>query len=145
MGMDSAGEAIHTSARPARDTVLYDGECRFCRGQVAMLRRLDWLGRLVFRSLHEPEVAQDFPELSREALMREMMVVDRQGRAWGGAAAVRHLSRALPLLWPLALPLHVPGTLPGWSWLYAAVARNRYRLGGRCVDGTCQIERSGKG
>ncbi len=31
------------------------------------------------------------------------------------------------LLWPLALLLHVPGTLPIWQRLYAFVARHRLR------------------
>lgn len=129
--------ALSTAARPDRDTVLYDGACRFCRSQVALLRRCDPTGRLRFVSLHEPHVGRDFPELEPEALMREMHVVDRSGRARAGAEAVRYLSRRLPLLWPLALPLHVPGSLPVWNWIYGLVARNRYRFAGRCDEGTC--------
>lgn len=127
------------AARPDRDTVLYDGQCRFCRSQVAMLRRLDLTGRLRFVSLHEPHVGRDFPDLAPAALMQEMHVVDRSGRVRAGAEAVRYLARRMPLLWPLALPLHVPGSLPLWSWLYGLVARNRYRLAGRCDDGTCRL------
>lgn len=119
-------------------TVLYDGRCRFCRGQIAMLRRCDVAGRLRFVSLHDPLVADEFPQLSAEALEREMHVVDASGQVRAGAEAVRLLSRRLPLLWPLALPLHVPGSLPLWRWLYGLVARNRYRLAGRCDDGTCR-------
>ena len=130
---------IATAAKPALDTVLYDGHCRFCRGQVGMLRRLDACGSLRFVSLHEPEVVRDFPELSAEDLMRQMYVVDTAGRARGGAEAVRYLSRRLPLLWPLALPLHVPGSLPLWNALYRFVARHRYRIAGTCDDGTCRL------
>lgn len=128
-----------TATRPERDTVLYDGQCRFCRGQIGLLRRFDPTGRLRFLSLHEPSVAVEFPELERDDLMREMVVVDRSGRTRAGAEAVRYLSRRLPLLWPLALPLHVPGSLPVWNWLYRLVARNRYRLAGRCDEGTCHL------
>jgi predicted DCC family thiol-disulfide oxidoreductase YuxK len=119
--------------------VLYDGQCRFCRGQIATLRRLDLTGRLQFLSLHDPVVAAKFPELDPEDLIREMHVVDTHGRSHAGAEAVRYLSRRLPLLWPLALPLHVPGSLPVWSWLYGVVARNRYRIAGRCEEGTCRL------
>ena len=31
---------ITTQHHPDRDTVLYDGQCRFCRSQIALLRRL---------------------------------------------------------------------------------------------------------
>ena len=130
---------IVTATRPPRDTVLYDGHCRFCRSQIAVLRRLDLLGSLRFVSLHDAEVARDFPELSAEDLMRQMYVVDTVGRARGGAEAVRYLSRRLPLLWPLALPLHVPGSLPLWNALYRFVARHRYRIAGTCDDGACRL------
>lgn len=126
------------AARPARDTVVYDGQCRFCRGQIAMLRGLDLTHRLRFLSLHDPVVGAEFPELTPEDLGGEMHVIDTGGRSRAGAEAVRYLSRSLPLLWPLAVPLHVPGTLPLWQWLYGVVARNRYRIAGRCVDGTCR-------
>jgi predicted DCC family thiol-disulfide oxidoreductase YuxK len=52
---------------------------------------------------------------------------------------VRYLSRRLVLLWPLALLLHVPGSMPLWQWLYRVVARNRYRIAGSCAEGSCRI------
>lgn len=127
------------AARPQHDTVLYDGQCRFCRGQIAILRRLDPAGRLRFVSLHDPAAAEEFPELAPDDLGREMHVIDTTGRSRAGAEAVRYLSRRLPLLWPLAVPLHLPGSLPLWRWLYAVVARNRYRIAGRCDEGTCRL------
>ena len=130
---------IRTATHPIRDTVLYDGACRFCRGQIALLRRLDPTGRLAFTSLHDPSVGRDFPEIPPADLLTQMYVVDRQGLARGGAEAVRYLSRRLPLLWPVALPLHVPGSLPLWRSLYRLVARNRFRIAGRCDEGTCRI------
>jgi predicted DCC family thiol-disulfide oxidoreductase YuxK len=130
---------IQTATRPARDTVLYDGQCRFCRGQIAILGRLDLTGRLQFTSLHDSSVARDFPELPQADLLAQMYVVDRRGRAWGGAEAVRFLSRRLPLLWPLALPLHVPGTLPVWRSLYRFIAKHRYAIAGRCDGDSCRI------
>jgi predicted DCC family thiol-disulfide oxidoreductase YuxK len=84
-------------------------------------------------------VARDFPEIPPADLLEQMYVVDRSGLARGGAEAVRYLSRRLPLLWPLALPLHVPGSLPLWRSLYRFVARNRFRIAGRCDEGTCKI------
>lgn len=130
---------LTTFTKPARDVVLYDGKCRFCRGQIAILRRLDVSGRLEFLSLHDPRVASDFPEIPMDDLMREMVVVDRSGRVHPGVRSLRLLSRRVPLLWPLALPLHLPGSLPVWNWLYRLIARNRYRIAGRCDEGTCHL------
>jgi predicted DCC family thiol-disulfide oxidoreductase YuxK len=130
---------IATTVHPDRDTVLYDGRCRFCRGQMAILRRIDLTGRLTLLSLHDPSVARDFPEIPPQELMREMFLVDRQGRAHGGVQAWRVLSRRLPILWPAAILLHLPGSLPAWNWLYRLIARNRYRFAGTCDDGTCRL------
>lgn len=128
-----------TRTKPERDTVLFDGECGFCRQRVANLRWADRGHRLAFLSLHDENVARDFPEVPRARLHDEMVVIDTRGEVRGGAVAVRYLSRKLPLLWPLALVLHIPGSLPVWNWLYRLVARNRMRLGGRCEEGTCRL------
>ncbi len=130
---------ITTQHHPDRDTVLYDGQCRFCRSQIALLRRLDLRGRLSFTSLHDPSVAISFPELTHDDLLAQMYVVSRTGQARGGAEAVRYLSRTLPLLWPAAVLLHVPGSLPLWKALYAFVARHRLKIAGSCDDGSCKI------
>lgn len=130
---------IRTATRPERTVVLYDGACRFCRGQIAILRRLDLFRTLRFVSLHEPSVSADFPELSRDVLLDRMHVIDRAGSVRDGAQAVRYLTRVLPPLWPLAMLLHVPGSLPLWQWAYACVARNRYRIAGSCTDGSCRV------
>jgi predicted DCC family thiol-disulfide oxidoreductase YuxK len=94
---------------------------------------------IAFTSLHDPAVARDYPEISLEDLHRQMYVVDPRGLARGGADAVRYLSRRLVLLWPLALLLHVPGTMPIWQRLYAFVARHRLKIAGSCDDGTCRL------
>ncbi len=127
--------------RPEADIVIYDGHCRICTTQVRRLARWDTRGRLAYLSLHDPQVAERFPDLSVDSLMREMYLVDRQGRRHPGAAALRQLSRRLPRLWWLAPLLHLPGTLPLWQWLYRQVANRRYQWGmtGDCPDGACQL------
>ena len=56
-----------------------------------------------------------------------------------GAEAVRYLSRRLVPLWPLALLLHVPGSMPLWNRCYAFVARHRFAIAGSCRDGVCRL------
>lgn len=123
------------------DVVIFDGECRFCRGGVERLRQLDLGGkRLSFLSLHDPRVTERYPDLSYDDLMSQMYVVDQAGTRHGGADAVRYLSRRLPLLWPVMPILHVPGTARLWRWLYAQVAKRRYKIAGKdCENGACSI------
>jgi predicted DCC family thiol-disulfide oxidoreductase YuxK len=142
------------------DVVIYDGKCQFCQSQVARLERLDrafpardGLPRLAFLSLHDARVASRYPELSFEQLMEQMYVIER-GQAnsngiHGGADAVRYLSRRLPILWPVAPLLHLPGTARLWRWAYHQVAKRRYRwnrdragtsnTSGACKDDACAV------
>lgn len=126
---------------PDADVVIYDGQCNICRGQVERLARFDGAGRLAYLSLHDDEVGRRYPDLEHEALMQQMVVVDRHGTRHWGAEAVRYLSCRLPRLWWLAPVLHIPGTLALWKALYGLIARNRYRWGGRaaCDHGSCRI------
>jgi predicted DCC family thiol-disulfide oxidoreductase YuxK len=127
-------------ARPGADVVIYDGHCRICTGQVRLLARLDLVGQLSFLSLHDARTGARYPDLSYDELMKQMYVVDRAGRRHGGVRAVQRLSRRMPVLWPLAVLLHLPGTLPFWHWLYQQIASRRYRFGRmQCDDGTCHL------
>ncbi|MCL6502761.1 MAG: DUF393 domain-containing protein [Pirellulales bacterium] len=126
--------------RPGADVVIFDGRCRLCQAQVRRLARWDLLKRLAFISLHDPEVSLRWPDLPHDELMQNMYLVDSRGRRYKGAAALRVLSRRLPILWPVAPLLHLPGTLGIWQWLYQQVARRRYRLGGAaCDEQTCHV------
>jgi predicted DCC family thiol-disulfide oxidoreductase YuxK len=123
------------------DVVIYDGQCNFCRSQVEKLRRLDCCGnRLAFISLHDPRVADRYPDLTHDAMMEQMFVIDRAGRRHGGADAVRYLSRRLPTLWPVAPLLHIPFSAGLWRWGYRQIAKRRYKLAGKtCDEDACSI------
>ena len=127
--------------RPDSDVVIYDGQCRICTGQIERLARWDRGRRLSYLSLHDPRVVDRCPDLSHNAMMKEMYVVDRRGRRHAGASALRYLSRRLPTLWWLAPVLHLPGTLPLWRWLYQQIAKRRYRFGRieACDAGSCHL------
>ncbi len=139
----SSSNLADPQQRPNADIVIYDGRCRFCTGQVERLARWDQRNRLAFLSLHDGRVAQLCPDLSHEQLMQQMYVVTPTGKRYGGARAVRYLSRRLPRLWLAALLLHLPGSLPLWQWVYLIVAKRRYRLShpDTCPDGSCDVHR----
>jgi predicted DCC family thiol-disulfide oxidoreductase YuxK len=146
MSSVSASQAVESRLptpedRPEADVVIYDGHCRICTAQVRKLVWWDCQGKLSYLSLHDPEVAVRYPDLTHDMLMEQMYVVDRHGHRHGGAAAIRYLSRRLRRLWWLAPLLHIPFSLPLWQWLYRQVANRRYRFG--TVDGcdgdTCSI------
>jgi predicted DCC family thiol-disulfide oxidoreductase YuxK len=131
--------------RPEADVVLYDGNCRICTSQIRRLPWWDCQGKLAYLSLHDPEVARRYPDLTHEMLMRDMYIVDRAGRRHRGAAAIRYLSRRLRRLWWLAPLLHIPFSLPLWQFLYRQIADRRYRFGRveSCGDDACSLHARG--
>ena len=128
--------------RPGSDVVIFDGECRICSRQVRKLHWWDSQDRLSYLSLHDPQVAERYPDLTHEQLMQEMAIVDHRGRRHFGAEAFRHLTRRLPRLWWAAPLLHFPGSLPVWKYLYRQIAQRRYRWGKAeqtCDTGACDL------
>jgi predicted DCC family thiol-disulfide oxidoreductase YuxK len=143
----TVANALPTPAeRPEADVVIFDGNCRICTAQIRKLAWWDCQGKLAYLSLHDPEVARRYPDLTHDMLMAQMYVVDRQGRRYGGAAAIRYLSRRLRRLWWLAPVLHFPGSLPLWQWLYQQVAKRRYRFGTvqECDGDACRLHSHSK-
>jgi len=130
-----------TAINPSQDVVLFDGQCNFCRRQIDNLRRFDGKDRLRFLSLHDPSVAELYSDLSFEQLMDQMWVVSPTGEKFGGADAIRYLSKRLPLLWAIMPMLHLPFSMPLWRYLYKQIAKRRYKIAGRNCDegGTCTL------
>jgi predicted DCC family thiol-disulfide oxidoreductase YuxK len=128
--------------RPDADVVIFDGNCGFCRTQVDRLQWWDCQGRLAYLSLHDEEVRRRWPDLDHDRLMREMLVIDRQGRRHWGPEAFRYLTRRLRRLWWAAPLLHFPGAMLIARPVYRCVARNRYRFSGPlCGSDACQLHR----
>ncbi len=128
--------------RPDGIVVIYDGNCQFCQSQVRRLNWFDHSNKLAFVSLHDPIVAERYPDLSYDQLMEQMYVIDEVGNRFGGAAAFRYLTRRLPKLWMLAPLLHIPFSLPCWQWCYRRIAARRYRWNTNsdvCDQSACEI------
>ena len=132
----SAGTAI----QPGRAVVLYDAECPLCRKSVAILMRLDWLGRLSYHNARDVEHLPESPaRLDPERLLQEMHVVTPNGpRSYAGYRAFRWMAGRLPLFWPIWPILFVPGAAWIGQRLYLWVARHRYDLV-PCRHGACAI------
>lgn len=129
------------SELPQADVLIYDGECSFCRSQVERFHRLDGANRLAFVSLHDPSVRENYPDLSHEQLMEEMVLVDQSGNRHAGHHALQYLTWRLPKLRIFHPLFHIPLTGSLWQAAYKWVAKRRYLIGGRrCDDGVCKID-----
>jgi predicted DCC family thiol-disulfide oxidoreductase YuxK len=120
--------------------VLYDGQCLFCRKSIESLKKLDRLGRLSYVNARDPGQLPAGPRpLDPDRLLREMHLVTPDGRrVYHGFGALRWLAWRLPLLWPVAPLLYLPGVPALGQRLYLWVARNRFRLV-PCHGGVCTL------
>jgi predicted DCC family thiol-disulfide oxidoreductase YuxK len=128
------------TSRPAADVVVYDGACGFCRHQMQRLNQWDSRNQLAYVSSQDASLPQRWPDLEQERLSREICVVTQDGQRHYGAAAFKYLSTQLPRLWPLAVLMHIPFSMPIWHWLYRAFAKRRYRVSQKyaCADDACK-------
>ena len=116
-------------------TLLFDGTCRFCTAQAERLRRMS-RGRVEVISAYAPGVRERFPMVPQEGVMGEIKLVDTDGRLLGGAAAIaRTLEHGGGPLGLLARVYRVWPVRPIADAGYRVIARNRYRIAGRCDDG----------
>jgi predicted DCC family thiol-disulfide oxidoreductase YuxK len=120
-----------------RPVLLYDGTCGFCRTWIDRLRRWDRAGRIDYVPYQQRAVVAGLPPIGDDALDRAAHLVAPDGSVCAGARAMPMLLGYLPggsLLRPFF-------RVPGVPWLadrvYAWVAANRHRLGGR--GSTCGV------
>jgi len=128
----SVGDRMRKAAETLRrHHFLYDGSCGICRKTVAVLSRLDLWKRIVFHDALNgwAEIHAAFPGLSQDDCLETMHVVTASGEVKTGFDAYRAISWSIPLFWPIAPLLYVPGVPLAGRRVYARVARNRHRAG----------------
>ena len=108
----------------------YDAECRFCVSLARMLRRLDRGRALELRAGLDDDARQ--AGLAEADLQRSAYLVSPGGGVLEGFFAFRRLSLLVPLLWPLAPLLWMPGSGLLGPRVYRWVADNRRGIFG-CV------------
>ena len=116
-------------------TLIYDGDCDFCRRCVRLLARWDTHRRVRTAPFQDAGALAGLPTIPRAALEAAMQLVTPSGGVLGGARAAPSILRLLPGGRPLAALLHLPGVPALAGRVYAAVARNRHRLG--CGSAAC--------
>ncbi len=115
-------------------TLIYDGDCKFCRRQVNLIARWDRMDRLTAVPFQTAEL--ELYGVSREAAEQAMQLVAPSGAVWSGAAAARELAGLLPTLRPFVWMFRVPGAMFLAERTYRWIARHRHRLG--CESSVCR-------
>jgi predicted DCC family thiol-disulfide oxidoreductase YuxK len=108
--------------------ILFDGICNLCNGFVQFVIARDPAGHFRFGAL-QSEAAQRLIGAAAPSAPDSVVLVE-DGRLWTQSSAALRIVRHLRFPWPLAyLLIGVPR--PVRDWVYAAIARNRYRWFGK--------------
>ena len=119
-------------------TVVFDGECGFCRRWVGLGKDLDWFKRLDWKPRLDPALKNIYRRLdSRETLNRRLSIRP-DGKTYGGFFAVRDIMRHLPLTFLPSLFLYIPGVSLAGVPVYRWIAENRHHLAGKPGE-SCKI------
>lgn len=110
--------------------ILFDGVCNLCNGFVQFVIGQDTALRFRFASLQSEAARQllrDLPPLARGI---DSVVLIEEGRYYQQSTAALRILRHLRGGWPLLYGFIV---LPAFlrDWIYARIARNRYRWFGQ--------------
>ncbi|MFT3879921.1 MAG: DUF393 domain-containing protein [Gemmatales bacterium] len=120
--------------------VLFDGKCGFCQRSVAILKKLDWLKKMQYQDARQIDLLpKTDPPLDPQRLLDEMHLVPPSGHpVYHGFETFRWMAWRLPLCWPIAPFLYLPGVPWLGNKVYLWVAKHRYQLV-PCKDGACEI------
>lgn len=110
-----------------RPTLIYDGECGFCRQAVAIVSKWDRERRLTLIPFQDQARVAAF-QIPLPALAAAMHLVLPDGRVLAGADAAGDLLRLLPGKRWLARVFALPGVLPVARRVYGWIARQRHCL-----------------
>ena len=123
--------------------VFYDGACPVCAREMRFIQRLDTANVVRASDI----AARDFdpaavgPDLTRERLMDRIHGKLPDGSVVEGVEVFRRIYGALGFRRAVAVS-RWPGVRRLLDVAYRAFARNRMRLGGRCVGGACAAHRA---
>ena len=123
---------------PRKSTLVYDGDCAFCRRSVDRISRWDRTNTFEFVARQTDGLIERFPKLGEGDFESGMRLITVDGAIHVGADATYQVARRLRYWRRIAWLYHVPGihwlTKTGYAW----IAAHRQSLGDDCDDGTCR-------
>ena len=110
--------------------ILFDGVCNLCNGFVQFVIERDLDSRFQFGALQSAAARRVLDQHHASSPLPDSVVLVEEGRVFTGSTAALRIVRRLRFPWPLAASLLlIPRPLR--DWIYAGVARRRYRWFGK--------------
>lgn len=79
-----------------KPVLIYDSECNLCTRFQKALALLDIKGKVSYRSLHDPSVYIDFPNLNKEDCEDVIHLVDSDGKIYRSTEVIEFLVEIFP-------------------------------------------------
>ena len=112
----------------ATHIVLYDGDCSLCTFQMRVITWLDWFHAVSLLPIADPRAAALAPQLTRHDLLEAIHCLTKDGKIHRGARCLRFIGLRMPLAFPFALILWIPGVIYLAEIGYRWISRNRHLL-----------------
>lgn len=122
-----------------RETVIYDGECSFCRKRIEEIRKLDKNNALEFLPRQDQSSEERFPQIVGINLDDGILCITHDGKTHVAAEAMYQIGRRLPTTRSWVWLYNVPLLKQVFQLAYKIIAANRRRLGQVCSDGLCKL------
>ena len=116
---------------PANGWVLYDADCGVCSRWVP-----SWAPSLGRHGLAVAPLQSSWVEertgMNRDDLVKDIRLLERDGRLHSGAEVYRYLMRRFWWTYPLYLLTLAPGLRQAFDWAYRTFAQHRTRISSDC-------------
>lgn len=89
---------------------------------------LDWFNTVALVPIADPRAQEIAPRLTRTDLQEAIHCVALDGKIYRGARCLRFIGLRMPLAFPFALLMWVPGVILVAEIFYRWISRNRYLL-----------------
>ncbi|MBT6145600.1 MAG: DUF393 domain-containing protein [Gemmatimonadetes bacterium] len=124
----------------SRPTIIYDGECRFCRWSVNRIRKLDRHSRFETLPRQQPGLEMRFPILTQSDFNTGLRLIHADGSVDVGADGVYQIYRRVPPYHLVAWLYRIPVLKQFFRLGYYLIARFRHHLGRIDPDLACDSE-----
>ncbi len=135
---------MKTTKQP-RPTLIFDGDCPFCRKWVKRLQAVLHEEELTFRSLTEESILTDFPGISHESLLNSLHFIATDGSVKTGMDAIV-AALSLKNVGKASRVLRLPGLREMSDAAYRVIAARRFRSEHRkegCRGKNCTVRGAG--
>ena len=120
-------------------TIIYDGECGFCKKQIDRIKGLDRVSQFQYEVRQSESLLIDFPEMKEFENVDGLRFSSLHHKAYVGADAVYQIySRLFPFKM-IAWCYKIPGLNMIFKRIYKWISDNRQRLSGNCENQKCDI------